>query len=283
MAAARNGKSAGGGRAETARGSSRPLDVLDERSSPPEGGSRGGESAESVDEHAGRRAWAKSQSESLAGASAADVVKWGHETFGQRLSVMTGLGYSGVVMLHVMLRAVPRVPVYFIDTRQHFPETLGLIDRLRAEWGLSIEVLETPLSEGEIERRIGPTAWETHPDLCCHLRKVEPLAEVLGSADAWVSALRRDQSPTRATIEPVEVDGRGDVKLYPLAGWTRADCWDYIKRNDLPYNPLHNEGFPSVGCRHCTRRVKRGEHERAGRWSGRGKLECGLHRHDPGG
>jgi len=282
MAAVRKGESTGAGRSGGARPVSRPLAVIEGGAGPVESG----EAAESVgaaDDHAERRAWAKAQSGALAGASAAAVMRWGYEEFGERLSVMTGLGYSGVVMLHVMLRAVPRVPVYFIDTRQHFPETLGLIERLRAEWGLEIEVLETALSEEQIEERIGPAAWETYPDLCCHLRKVEPLAEVLGTADAWVSALRRDQSSTRAGIDVVEVDGRGDVKLYPLAGWTRADCWDYIKRNDLPYNPLHNEGFPSVGCRHCTRRVKRGEHERAGRWSGRGKLECGLHRHGPGG
>ncbi|MEO0588765.1 MAG: phosphoadenylyl-sulfate reductase, partial [Planctomycetota bacterium] len=183
-------------------------------------------------------------------------------------------------MLHAMLRAVPRVPVYFIYTRKHFAETLGLIDRLKAEWGLEIEVLQTAVSEEEIEQRIGPEAWKHYPDLCCHLRKVEPLAEVLPKADAWVSALRRDQASTRAHLGAVEVDGRGDVKLYPLAGWTRADCWDYIKRNDLPYNPLHSEGYPSVGCEPCTRRVKPGEHERAGRWSGQGKTECGLHRHD---
>jgi phosphoadenosine phosphosulfate reductase len=232
-----------------------------------------------ADERAARRAWAAEASRRLGDASAEDVIQWGYAEFGQRLAVMTGLGYSGVVMLHVMLRSIPRLPVYFIDTRQHFPETLALIDRLEAEWGLRLRVLETAVTEADIASRIGPEAWNTYPDLCCHVRKVEPLAEVLPTADAWLSALRRDQAPTRSGIEPVEIDGRGDVKLYPLAGWTRADCWDYIKRNDLPYNPLHNEGYPSVGCRHCTRRVKPGEHERAGRWSGRGKTECGLHRH----
>ncbi|MEM1209965.1 MAG: phosphoadenylyl-sulfate reductase [Planctomycetota bacterium] len=258
---------------------STPLEVLDDRALQPEPVPDAASTQQ--DPHAERRAWAATMSEKLADASAEDVIKWGYAEFGTRLSVMTGLGYSGIVMLHAMLRSIPSVPVYFIDTRQHFPETLALIDRLRAQWGLRIQVLQTAASEDDIEAAIGPDAWTHFPDLCCHMRKVEPLAEVRGSADAWISALRRDQAETRSAIQPVEVDGRGDVKLYPLAAWTRADCWDYIKRNDLPYNPLHNEGFPSIGCKHCTRRVKPGEHERAGRWSGRGKTECGLHDHRP--
>ena len=130
----------------------------------------------------------------------------------------------------------------------------------------------------EQDRIYGERLYERDPDLCCRIRKVEPLAAALNGYDAWIAALRRDQSPTRANIGVVEWNARhGLVKINPLAAWTRRQVWDYIVTNELPYNPLYDDGYTSIGCQPCTRRVVAGQHERSGRWDGEKKLECGIH------
>lgn len=219
----------------------------------------------------------------LEGREPDDIVAWSIDTFGHRLGFTTALGYAGIVLLDLLRRRLALVEAHFIDTRCHFDETIDLLRRLEA-WGeatpggrVRFITLQSHLSDEQIAERAGAPPWQSNPDLCCRLRKVEPLARVLPTRDAWLSALRRDQSGSRASIEPVQLDTRGTLKIHPLATWTAAQCWDHIHANNIPYNPLHDCGYPSIGCMHCTVPIHTGEHERAGRWAGTGKTECGIH------
>jgi phosphoadenosine phosphosulfate reductase len=164
------------------------------------------------------------------------------------------------------------VPIYFLDTGFHFPQTLEFKERFTAQYGLNVIDLKPATDPGPL--------YETDPDRCCWIRKVEPMQRTLPGFDAWVSALRADQAKTRSGIDVLEhheADGHVVVKVYPLAAWTRETVWHYIKENGIPYHPLHDAGFTSIGCWPCTRATRPGEDERAGRWSGMGKTECGLH------
>lgn len=200
-----------------------------------------------------------------------------------RFGMTTALGYSGMVMLDHVRRLWPTLNLYFIDTRLHFPETLELLDLLRNDWGLSIEVIETVRTEREIEERIGVRAFEQDPDSCCWIRKVEPLMEILPRHTIWLHALRRDQSPSRAGIRMMMRDSSGVIKGYPIADWTKEQCWDYLRKREVPYNSLHDQSYPSVGCTHCTTPVQAGGDEREGRWVSFPKTECGLHGVETGG
>ena len=230
-----------------------------------------------------RALWVEQQAETLAGRPMEDVLRWAVDSFGDGLGVMTALGYSGIVMLDHLHRLVDNLTVYFIDTGKHFEQTLALKDEIERRWPIRFEVLTPAFSDAQIESLVGPEPWQTNPDLCCHYRKVEPLLRVLHTKKAWLSALRRDQSVSRSGLNPIEIDGRGSIKIYPLVDWTREQCWSYIREHDLPYNPLHDEGYPSIGCRPCTSPVLPGEPERAGRWNSMPKLECGIHVHAPAG
>ena len=182
-------------------------------------------------------------------------------------------GAGGVVLAHILSRLDPRVPVIFLDTGLHFAETYAFKNEFAARYGLNLLEL-TPRTDP------GPL-YETDPDHCCAIRKVEPLRRALSGFDAWISALRRDQSDTRRAVDVLEYhegdDGRPIMKVFPLAYWSREHVWRYLRENDLPYHPLLDQGYTSIGCWPCTRPTRPGESERAGRWSGRGKTECGLH------
>ena len=208
-----------------------------------------------------------------------EILAWAVERFGDRLGFMTALGYSGVVLLHHILKLKPDIEANFIDTGFHFPETLQFLQRLRNEWGVKFVVLRPHMSAQELHEAVGDEPWKVNADLCCHYMKVEPLLRVIHTRDAWLSALRRDQSAARAEIDVVEMDGRGTLRIHPMAGWTFERTWEYIRKNNLPYHPLHDKGYPSVGCLHCTAQVAPGQHERTGRWNSMPKLECGLHLH----
>jgi phosphoadenosine phosphosulfate reductase len=149
---------------------------------------------------------------------------------------------------------------------------------LQARYGINLIEQRADLSVAEQDRIHGERLYERDSDLCCRIRKVEPLRQALAGYDAWIAALRRDQSSTRAQIRKVEWNARhGLVKINPIAAWTRADAWNYILRHNIPYNPLHDDGYASIGCAPCTRRVAPGAHERSGRWEGQNKVECGIH------
>jgi phosphoadenosine phosphosulfate reductase len=169
------------------------------------------------------------------------------------------------------------VDVVELDTHLFFKETYETRERLVERYGLSL-IRPEVITVAEQHKREGPNLWESNPDRCCHIRKVEPLIETLRPYDAWVSGIRRDQSPSRATARKVERSERFGVwKIQPLADWSEEDVWAYIMANDIPYNPLHDAGYRSIGCMPCTRPTRPDEEERAGRWAGSDKLECGIH------
>jgi phosphoadenosine phosphosulfate reductase len=210
--------------------------------------------------------------------SVEELLEWAVAEFSPRLAMTSSFGAEGVVLIDKLTRIAPDVPIIYLDTGFQFPETDDLKERLRARYNLKIVEHRAALSVAEQAIVYGDRLYARDPDLCCRLRKVEPLRQALKGLDAWIAALRRDQSPTRAGLGLIEWNARHElVKLNPLAAWTRQQVWDYIVRHDLPYNPLYDEGYASVGCVPCTRRVEAGAHERSGRWDGQTKLECGIH------
>jgi phosphoadenosine phosphosulfate reductase len=207
-----------------------------------------------------------------------EILEWAVARFSPRLVMTSNFGAEGVVVIDHLARVAPRTPIVYLETGFQFAETDQLKERLRARYGLNIVERRARITVEEQNRIHGERLYERDPDLCCRLRKVEPLAEALRGYDAWIAALRRDQSPTRANIGGVEWNARhGLVKINPLAAWTRQQVWDYIVAHELPYNSLHDDGYASIGCVPCTRRVAAGSHERSGRWDGEKKLECGIH------
>jgi phosphoadenosine phosphosulfate reductase len=183
-----------------------------------------------------------------------------------------------MVLLDLALRIEPRLNVFVLDTELLFPETYALIDRVERQYGIAVERVRPQHTVAEQNALHGDALWARDPDACCDLRKVEPLQRYLRGFDAWMTAVRRDQSETRNEIALRAWDEKAQiVKVAPLADWTDADVWAYVEANGVPVNTLHFEGYPSIGCTHCTRRVAAGEHARAGRWSGFDKVECGIH------
>jgi len=209
---------------------------------------------------------------------AEEVLAWVFATYGDNVELATGLGVEGMALLDVAHRMNPRVKVFTGDTEFLFPETYDLIDRVEEKYGIKIERLYSDLTPEDQERLYGKALWERDPDQCCNLRKVEPLRRKLSTLDAWMTAIRRDQTRNRATIRKVDWDAKFNlVKISPLADWRRESVWRYVVKHNVPYNPLHDRNYPSIGCTHCTRAVQPGEDARAGRWSGFRKTECGLH------
>jgi phosphoadenosine phosphosulfate reductase len=214
----------------------------------------------------------------LAEASPREVLQWGRATFGADLVLGTGFGPTGIVLAHLVSRLCPDLRVFYLETDLLFPETYALRDELTARLGLTFIPVRGSLTLKEQEAAHGPALWAHDPDRCCFVRKVLPLRRYLADKKAWVTGLRRDQSSGRAATEVVSWDhANGLVKLSPLAHWTSEDVWSYIHLNELPYNRLHDQGYPSLGCMPCTRAVRPGEDPRAGRWPGRIKTECGIH------
>jgi phosphoadenosine phosphosulfate reductase len=210
--------------------------------------------------------------------SVEDILEWAVEWFAPRLVMTSNFGVEGVVVIDKLARIAPQTPIIYLDTGFQFDETDQLKERIRERYQVNIIEQRAELSVVQQNRLYGERLYERDPDLCCRIRKVEPLKEALTGYDGWIAALRRDQSPTRANIRAIEWNARhGLVKIHPLAAWTRRDVWDYIMRNKLPYHPLYDDGYASIGCQPCTRRVAAGSHERSGRWEGKGKLECGIH------
>ena len=206
-----------------------------------------------------------------------EIVARSYQEFGDKLAMTTAFGYSGIVLMNVVKEVIPDLPIYFIDTRMHFEETLKLAEKIKKEWNLNIIYISTQYTEEELEVLIGKDGYKKNPDLCCQYRKVEPLLSILKTKDAWLSSIRRDQAVTRESIDVIEIDARGVVKINPMYNWTKDQTWMYIRKYDLPYNPLHDQFYPSVGCKPCTSPVDKGGNERDGRWRGMPKVECGIH------
>ena len=207
-----------------------------------------------------------------------DVLRWAVDEFDDDLALATGFGAEGCVLVAMLSKISPGTRIFYLDTDLLFPETYALRDQLQARYGVRFERRATRLSLGNQAIEYGERLWERQPDLCCRLRKVEPLKEMLSGLRAWVTAIRRDQSPERASVMVVGRDERfGLIKINPLATWSTIDVWMYIVMYDVPYNPLHDRRYPSIGCVPCTTPVRVGETARAGRWRGADKTECGIH------
>jgi phosphoadenosine phosphosulfate reductase len=210
--------------------------------------------------------------------TATEVIEWGLSEYGGEIAIASSFGAEDVVLIDMAAKLAPRFRVFTLDTDFLFPETYALIDRIEQRHGITVERTRAEFSPIEQARTLGEALWTRQPDVCCNLRKVEPLTKKLAELKGWITGIRRDQSPARANARKIEWDARfGLVKLNPLGSWNWKDLWQYIKANDVDYNPLHDQNYPSIGCTHCTRPVLPGEDPRAGRWSGTAKTECGLH------
>jgi phosphoadenosine phosphosulfate reductase len=212
------------------------------------------------------------------GRAAEDLLEWAVARFAPKLVMTSSFGPEGIVLIDKLSRIAPQTPVIFLDTGFHFNATHEVKEQVRARFNLNLIEQRAALSVAEQDVQYGAALHARQPDVCCRLRKVEPLKGALAGYHGWLSALRRDQATTRAKIAKVEWQAKHQlVKLNPLADWTRAQVWDYVVRHRLPYNRLHDAGYTSVGCEPCTRPVTLGAHERSGRWAGQGKVECGIH------
>ena len=211
------------------------------------------------------------------------ILEWAWERFGDRAAIGTSFQGAGLVMIDLAREHGVPLPVFTLDTGLLFPETVALKKRLEDFFGIQIESLEPDITVDEQADIHGAELWKTQPDLCCTVRKVLPLRDKLADLNCWITGLRRQQSDTRSAIGILEIyafdetTGRDIVKLNPMANWSRDAVWNYLRERKIPYNPLQDQGYRSIGCYPCTRRTAEGEDERAGRWTGFNKVECGIH------
>ncbi len=210
------------------------------------------------------------------------TLAWAFERFGNSVEISSAFGAEGMVLIDMASRIRKDFRLFTIDTEFLFPETYALMDRIEDKYGVQIEKVYSVLSPEEQERSHGAALWSRDPDLCCNLRKVEPLRRKLKDLSAWITSIRRDQTSARSLARRVEWDGKFRlVKINPILDWTSKQVWRYIHDHEVPYNALHDQDYPSIGCTHCTRAVQPGEDARAGRWPGLAKNECGLHMIEP--
>jgi phosphoadenosine phosphosulfate reductase len=225
----------------------------------------------------------RQKAEEFESARLEDILRWCWETYGDRAAFGTSFQGAGLAALHTAYREGFRFPVFTIDTGLLFPETLALKADIEALLGITIEALVPEATVEQQEAELGPRLWHRNPDLCCSLRKVIPLQNKLSQLDVWITGLRRSQSDGRQKTQIVELykfdvlRDRHILKLNPMANWTREQVQAYLRENGVPTNPLLEQGYRSIGCRPCTRPVGEGDDERAGRWTGFDKSECGIH------
>ena len=208
-----------------------------------------------------------------------EVLRWAVDEFFPDLTLACSFGGpSGMVLVDMISQIEPRVEIFYLDTDFLFPETHQTRDRVIERYGIQPVAYKSKLTPEEQARQYADELWLRNPDLCCQLRKVEPNQRALAGKRAWISGLRRDQAATRRETPVVQWDEKfGLVKVNALARWTEADVWAYIVKHDVPYNPLHDQSYPSVSCTYCTKAIQPGDDLRAGRWQGLDKTECGLH------
>jgi len=221
-------------------------------------------------------------SDSFEAKSPQDILAHAFEAYHPKIVLACSFGAEDVVLVDMVHRINPMVPLFYLDTDFLFPETYATRDRVIERYRLQpaqviqVKSLLTPQQQAE---SYGDALWTREPDRCCQLRKVEPLTRVLKEYNAWITGIRRDQAPSRANARVIEWDQKFElVKVNPLARWTWADVWTYIKVYEVPYNPLHDQNYPSIGCTYCTAPVALGDDPRAGRWKNFTKTECGLHK-----
>jgi phosphoadenosine phosphosulfate reductase len=206
------------------------------------------------------------------------ILKWAVDQFFPRLTMATAFGPEGNCIIHMLAGIEPRVRIFNLETGYQFPETLELRELIKEKYGIEVEYVRAEATVKEYEDEHGGPLYVIRPDQCCEDRKIIPLRKAVAGYEAWISAIRKDQSGERGKASVVQWDAKFNlVKINPLLHWTKKDVWNFITKNDVPYNPLHDRGYPSIGCWPCTAPVGEGEDERAGRWRGTGKKECGLH------
>lgn len=206
------------------------------------------------------------------------ILQWSARQFGSGMVLGTGFGPSGVYLIHRLAELGLNTPIFFLDTHLHFDETYSLKEELEKRFDIEIEAVSPSLGLDEQAAEHGPELWKRNPDRCCHLRKVLPLQNYLSDKTAWISGIRRSQGDARTRANMFEWDANNEVvKINPLIFWTAEQVWDHIHKHQLPYNPLHDEGYPSIGCIPCTSKVSNGDGERDGRWKELDKTECGIH------
>ncbi len=212
-----------------------------------------------------------------------EILAWAWKQFGPRAAIGTSFQGAGLVMMHIAHRCGLAFPIFTLDTGLLFPETLDAKKRLEDFFGFKIESLRPDLTVEQQNEAQGPELWKSDPDLCCTMRKVYPLRDKLSDLDCWITGLRRQQADSRSGVGILELynfdesAGKDIVKLNPMANWSKEDVWKYIQQHKIPYNVLHDQGYRSIGCAPCTQKTGSGEDERAGRWTGFKKVECGIH------
>lgn len=214
----------------------------------------------------------------VVGWSPLQVLSWAYSEYEDGVAIASAFGAEGIALIDMAAQVRQRPRVFVLDTAFLFPETYCLIEQIESRYAISVERILPALSAEAQSQSHGEELWRRDPDLCCQLRKVDPLRRHLATLRAWVTSIRRDQTRERAHARKVAWDSRFRIlKINPLADWPRERVWQYIRDRQLPYNPLHDRNYPSIGCVHCTRPVAPGDNPRAGRWPGFQKTECGLH------
>lgn len=217
----------------------------------------------------------------LESATPQEILKWTIERYAPKFTMATAFGPEGMTIIHMLSEIAPETPIFNLDTGYQFDETLELREEITRRYGITVELKQPEQTVAQYEAANGGPVYTTDPNRCCFDRKIKVLQQASVGFEAWASAIRRDQSEDRAKAPIVGWDKKfGLVKVSPLANWTKKEVWAMIASENVPYNPLHDQGYVSIGCRPCTRSVLPGEDERAGRWSGFGKTECGLHSSD---
>ncbi len=220
----------------------------------------------------------ETQAEAFENANPRDILAWASERFGDKLAIVTSFQVTGIVTLHMLQGIAPRTPVLTLDTGLLFPETQDLIARLDQQFDLDLRRVKPRQTPKQQARDYGDRLWERNPDRCCHIRKTIPLRDALAGFAAWVTGLRRDQSAGRAATPILSRDRHsGAIKIAPFANWSAERIWQYIRDQNLPYNPLHDMGYPSIGCWTCTKSITDARDSRSGRWADHAKTECGIH------
>lgn len=215
----------------------------------------------------------------LENATPEEIIAYAVETF-PNITFACSFGAEDVVLVDMLQKVSPKTDIFYLDTDFHFKETYETRDRMAARYpGIPFVEVKPEITPEEQAAQFGEELWKSDANACCNIRKVKPLTNILSKYEAWITGIRRDQAPTRANSKKIEYDTKfGLVKFNPIAGWTSEDVWNYIRENDVIYNPLHDQNYPSIGCEQCTRKVMPGEDPRAGRWAGQEKTECGLHK-----
>ncbi len=214
----------------------------------------------------------------LAPLSVQEMLIWAWSNI-QPLAMTSSFQTQGMPLLHIVSQTIPDLPIFFLDTGYHFPETLLFRDQIVKQWGLNLHVIYPSNSGSQSNNTSHTPLYIKDPDACCYANKTRPLQDMLANLSGWISGIRRDQTLNRANIELIERLPQGCLRIHPLANWTKKDVWQYITKHQLPEHPLLSQGYLSIGCKPCTRPVFEQDenNDRAGRWVNNNKVECGLH------